>query len=296
VEAFDLGACSGIFCTNQEILTLVDEDGDGLSNADDDNDDGDDQDDADDLCNASGCGNPVQRDGDGDSIPDFFEGIYGSLTDTDDDGVPNEFDIDIDGDGTVNASDSDDDDDGTDDVDDEDADNDGITSAYELDSDRDGVPNFLDWDIDGDDTINDSDTDDDGDDVLDTLDLDDDDNGIADAFESDTDDDGDGIPDFIDETVEEADTSDTRSITGTVTDSDGNGFPGLTVIAYDSQLAGASEIGLALTDADGNYSILYESDSSLDVFIRVYDDDEEELAESDVQFNSDDDATIDVTI
>lgn len=295
IEAFELGSCTGIFCSNQDILTEVDEDNDGLSNTDDDNDDGDDLDDTDDLCNAGGCGNPVQRDGDGNSIPDFFEGIYGSLTDTDDDGIPNEFDIDIDGDGIFNASDADDDADGTDDADDDDADGDGISAAYESDSDRDGIPNFLDLDIDGDNTINDNDTDSDGDDILDVDDLDSNGDGIADAFESDTDDDGDGIPDFIDEVVEGANADDTRLVSGAVADSAGNGLPGLTVILYEKLLNGTTELGVALTDSGGNYSILYESEDFIDLLIRIYDEDGTQLAESNVQYDSDDDENIDLT-
>lgn len=294
-EAFDLGVCTNLSCTNQDILTNVDEDNDGLSNADDTDDDGDSLDDTDDLCNPSGCGNPLQRDGDGDSIPDFFEGIYGGLVDSDSDGVPNEFDIDIDGDGIINETDTDDDGDDIDDADDDDADNDGISSAYEIDSDGDGVPNFLDWDIDGDKTINIIDTDADGDDILDVNDLDTNGDGVADTFESDTDSDGDGVPDFIDETDEGADASNARSISGSVTDSDENGLPGVTVIAYESSLSDATELGLALTDANGHYSILYDSDSSLDVFIRIYDEDGNELAESDVVYNSEEDETIDIT-
>ncbi|GEM_PF-5766563 len=193
-----LGACTGTSCENN-VDALVDEDQDGTTNATDTDDDDDGIADSSDDCNTSGCGNPLQRDSNDDGLPDFYETGYESLTDTDGDGIPNEFDGDIDGDGTANATDTDDDGDGTADASDSDENGDGLADFAETDTDGDGVPNELDGDIDGDGIANSADTDDDGDGTADSTDSDTNGDGVADSTTT-SDSDGDGVPNFLDTT------------------------------------------------------------------------------------------------
>jgi len=114
--------------------------------------------------------------------------LPGVYTDTDADGIPEEWE-DPDGDGIPNLADTD-------------ADGDGILDADEGsdDPDGDGIPNYLDTDSDGD-GIPDADegTDDpDGDGVPNYLDLDSDGDGLADADEGAGDPDGDWLPNYLD--------------------------------------------------------------------------------------------------
>jgi hypothetical protein len=197
-----------------------DDDGDGISNADedldgdgnpaDDDSDGDgtpnyldSDDDGDGVLTADedfdGDGNPANDNTDGDGLPNYLD------PDDDDDGVltaDEDFDGDgnpandnTDGDGLPNYLDPDDDDDG---VLTEDEDFDGDGNPADDDSDRDGLPNYLDPDDDGDgiptpDEILTGDQD--GDHVPDYLEpnnVDTDADGTYNHL--DDDDDGDGVP------------------------------------------------------------------------------------------------------
>lgn len=92
-----------------------------------------------------------------------------------------------------------------------------------------------------------------------------------------------------------ASSDDTRSISGTVSSASAADVSELTVRAFEQDLTGTTLIGEALTDATGAYVITYESSDALDLLIRVLQDDTQ-LAESEVLFNADTDATIDVSL
>lgn len=119
------------------ICQQVDQDGDGLSDADDTDDDGDTVGDSSDSFNESGCETADTYDSDGDNIPDIFEALWASLVDADSDNIPNFCDFDVDGDGLDNDADSDDDGDGTIDSSDTDILGDGVVDSG--DQDHDGV-------------------------------------------------------------------------------------------------------------------------------------------------------------
>jgi len=188
---------------------VVDTDGDGTPDHQDDDMDGDDVLDV------------LDDDTDGDGIPDVDEGS----DDVDGDGLPNYRDTDSDGDGLPDAEEPDQDLDGDGlparlDADDSagrsstDPDGDGIPSRVEggedADADGDGAPNYLDEDSDGDgipDAVEGGSRrppDTDGDDLPDYLDLDSDDDGITDAVEAGPDpsnpihSDDDGLADYRD--------------------------------------------------------------------------------------------------
>lgn len=164
------------------------------------------------------------EDSDGDQIPDVLEDLV-IATDSDQDGIPNTYDVDytegtdsnMDGlDDAVQVLDTDEDE--IPDYLDHDSDKDGMTDTFEAgsnpmqpqDFDGDGIPDFQDTDSDNDgiedafeagqDPTNPLDTDNDGN--LDYLDTDADNDGISDieetVFEWNQDCDLDGIPDFLD--------------------------------------------------------------------------------------------------
>lgn len=146
---------------------------------------------------ATKCSDPdlvdVNKDTDGDGIPDVGEGVDVD-DDTDGDGKPDWDDTDSDNDGIPDGSEA------------------GSNPKNPQDSDMDGVPNFQDTDSDDDgltdtfeagiDPLNPLDTDGDG--IPNYVDTDSDNNGVLDAVEigsdpnNPLDTDGDGIPDFID--------------------------------------------------------------------------------------------------
>lgn len=161
-----------------------------------------------------GAANFLDRDSDGDSLLDSYEG----LSDFDRDGTPNFLDLDSDGDGILDLDDSDLDPDGdgipgyqdtdsdNDDIEDfregtGDFDDDGIPDHLDSDSDNDGVPDAPGEDTDGDGIWNEEETltaDTDDDQIPDYLDLDSDNDGLSDAVEFLNDVDADGVPDYRD--------------------------------------------------------------------------------------------------
>jgi hypothetical protein len=180
-----------------------DDDGDGISNADEDLD---------------GDGNPADDDSDGDGTPDYLDpdddgdGVLTADEDFDGDGNP--ADDNTDGDGLPNYLDPDDDDDG---VLTEDEDFDGDGNPVDDDSDGDGLPNYLDLDDDGDGIPTPAEIltgDQDGDHVPDYLEPNNEDTDADGTYNHlDEDDDGDGVP-----TAEEDWNQD-----GNPTNDDGNG-------------------------------------------------------------------------
>ncbi|MFT5460698.1 MAG: hypothetical protein ACI9K2_007218, partial [Myxococcota bacterium] len=200
-----------------------DTDGDGLSDAADDDDDGDglptrDED-------PDGDGDPTNDDSDGDGLPDHRDadddgdGLLTALEDVDGDGdVRNDR---SDGDGLPDYRDPDDDGDGMptaiEDIDgdgvwDDDADGDGLPNHLDRNDDNDGIPAAnedplgagIDTDLDG---------------VPDFADADDDGDGVPSADEGTGDVDGDGRRDFQD-----ADDDD-DGVPGIDEDHDGDGDP-----------------------------------------------------------------------
>jgi uncharacterized repeat protein (TIGR01451 family) len=253
--------------------TMLDTDGDGISDADE--------------CPSMPC-----RDSDGDGTPDFQD------PDDDGDGVPTALECnavrpcpDTDGDGMPDYLDPDDD-------------GDGVPTRTEAplgviqDTDLDGVPNHLDVDDDGDglptrdERPADADRDTDGDGLADYLEPDDDDDGIptarerADGTMFGADPDGDGIPAFLDTDSDMAMGSDMEEGLG---DSDADGIPNYLdptedaplFVTYEQpsgtggdstpELSGTSEpgasvevsidgtvIGTVIADAEGNWTLAVE--------------------------------------
>ena len=216
---------------------------------------------------SGGTGGSV-LDEDQDSISDADEGAPD--LDTDDDGTPDYLDPDSDDDGISDGFEAGDDnpttspldtdDDGTPDFQDDDSDDDGIPDATEIadgfDTDGDLVPDYLDLDSDNDDVpdadevssgLDPRDPDSDGDTISDGDDglKDADDDGVVNALDDDSD--GDGYPD-----AEEAGDTlvDTRPIDTDFDgiydfldlDSDGDGLP-------DDE---EEDCGLSLEDGDGD--------------------------------------------
>jgi hypothetical protein len=251
-----------------DLADALDTDGDGTPDATDTDDDGDGLSDAQDPkpldSDNDGTNNEVDTDDDGDGILDTAE-APGQALDTDNDGTPNATDTDDDNDGILDTAEIgvldgtgkytlpdsdgdgipdladalDTDGDGTPDATDTDDDNDGLsdtTDKFPLDTDNDGTPNATDTDDDGDgildtaeapgqalDTDNDgtpnaTDTDDDNDGILDTAEI-----GVLDGTGKYTlpDSDGDGIPDLADA----LDTDGDGTPDATDTDDDGDGIP-----------------------------------------------------------------------
>ncbi|XP_050080085.1 serine-aspartate repeat-containing protein I-like [Anopheles maculipalpis] len=168
----------------------------------------------------------IERDSDGDGIPDNLD------TDDDNDGIPDTRDPDssndLDGDGIPNELDPDDDNDGIPDDKDDDDDNDGIPDDQDVDDDNDGIPDTLEGkaksnDLDGDGIPNDQDPDDDNDGIPDTEDDDDDNDGIPD--DQDLDDDNDGVPDALEGKAKTNDLDGDGIPDDQDTDDDNDGIP-----------------------------------------------------------------------
>ncbi len=226
---------------------VADEDGDGISDADEGRRENRDTD---------GDGTPdyLDDDSDGDGIPDAVEaGDTDPRTpprDSDMDGTPDFIDLDADGDGIPDRDEipGDVDGDGIENFADLDDDNDGIRDDLELlgmdipvDTDGDGLADYQDRDSDNDTIMDgherDADTDRDG--TLDLRDLDSDADGIPDATEAGdadletqpVDTDLDGIPDFRDPDSDNDGLSDADEVAGgsspTNPDTDGDGISDL---------------------------------------------------------------------
>ena len=257
-----------------------------------------------------GVPNFFDLDSDNDGIPDILEaggtdinndGIIDGLTDTDDDGLPDNVDVDQ----TLGT----------------DADGDGIDDNFdtsqEADSDGDGIPDYADFtnlgtgDTDGDgiddsvdvtqtggtdrdgDSIDDAfDTDDDGDDILDTADFDDDGDGVVNVIDSDEggtpwpdedfdgdglknrfdlDSDSDGLTDLIEARGSDTDGDGMLDTTG---DTDGDGWGNLT----DPDNGGTPH-ALPDTDTDGSQDYLdidADADGVYD-YNEAFDDDEDDV-------------------
>ncbi|MCB9592211.1 MAG: VWA domain-containing protein [Sandaracinaceae bacterium] len=189
-------------------------------------------------------GRPSGTDTDGDGIPNEYEGAADRL-DTDGDGTPDFEDDDSDNDGIPDSEEGgnpggmprDSDGDGTPDFQDTDSDNNGIDDAIEgsADIDGDGAGNHIDSDNDGD-RLSDiaeigadpsAPIDTDGDGTPDYNDLDSDGDFIPDGYEGELDTDMDMIVDRFDE------------------DSDGDGIS-------DAEEAGDEDLGTAPRDTDGD--------------------------------------------
>jgi hypothetical protein len=136
VDLGDLAEASGVVTCAVDVLDLLDWDGDGVSDRDDDDDDGDGTPDAEDADDDNdGIDDDDQDfDADGDGTPDDLD------DDDDGDGIPDAQDDDDDNDGVLDSADHDADDDGVADADDDDDDNDGIPDAEDQDDDNDGIP------------------------------------------------------------------------------------------------------------------------------------------------------------
>ncbi|MCH2199474.1 MAG: Ig-like domain-containing protein [Flavobacteriales bacterium] len=222
-------------------------------------------------------------DSDGDSVPDFLEGV---TEDTDGDGVMNYLDTDSDGDGIPDEIEADPttldlctvvvvdtDNDGIPDILDTDSDNDGIDDETEagngnnpVDTDGDGTPDYQDSDSDNDEIPDyaengdDGDiTDTDGDDIPDYLDEDSDNDGISDEDEAGEDatdpidTDGDGEPDFQD-TDSDGDGIDDEEEAGDgndPVDTDGDGVPDYQDEDADNDGINDDTEGDVDTDGDG---------------------------------------------
>ncbi len=233
--------CQGTVCTTATVtITVVsmDDDGDGVSNAQEAIDGTDPNNSCDynathqlvstttaawKAADCDGDGTPNGTDtkpldpcvNSGTGTPDVTNTIW-ATADCDNDGIPNAIDgvADTDGDGIPNYKDLDSDGDGIPDSI-EDSGCTGTSPCTPTDTDGDGTPNFLDLDSDGDgisDNLEDTGctgtapcipTDTDGDGTPDYLDLDSDNDGILDSVEKGTgstpiDTDGDGTPDYRD--------------------------------------------------------------------------------------------------
>ena len=177
-------------------------------------------------------------DTDGDGITDEDEAALGTDPfdeDSDDDGLLDgeEGDEDSDGDGVIDALDDDDDDDGLPTIDElgddrgpVDSDGDGTPDHLDTDSDDDGIDDATegDGDTDADGTPDFRDTDSDNDSVLDTDEVDGDSDGDGVPDRLDADDDGDGWPTLVEESYENKDL-DGDGITNYLDpDSDGDGI------------------------------------------------------------------------
>jgi hypothetical protein len=165
----------------------ADDDGDGMSTADEGSSDPD----------GDGLPNSLDDDSDGDGLSDLDEGNG----DFDGDGIPDFLDTDADGDGLPDALEGG-----------QDTDGDGIPNAYDLDSDGDGLPDWYEAEAAG---WPESDADPDGDGLPAWLDPDSDGDGVPDAVEGDGDADCDSIPDWLDPDDED----------GPCADPDGDGIP-----------------------------------------------------------------------
>ena len=253
VDYVALKYCAGDFDTDGDgqldDTQDLDNDNDGISNADE----GDADPDGDQIPNH------LDDDSDGDGIPDSVEGNV----DTDGDGIPDFLDLDSDGDGIPDSVEGtvDTDGDGIPDYLDLDSDGDGILDSVEgtVDSDGDGIPDYLDSNQAADsdnDGIPDSvegTVDTDGDGTPDYLDTDSDDDGIPDSVEGNVDSDGDGTPDYLDTDSDGDGIPD--SVEGNV-DTDGDGIPDYLDLDSDGDGIPDSVEGNVDTDGDGKADYL----------------------------------------
>ncbi|HSW61112.1 MAG TPA: hypothetical protein VLJ60_09945 [bacterium] len=180
----------------------------------------------------------LNKDSDGDGIPDYVEKPNGIPVDTNEDGTPDYLDTDSDGDSIPDSVECP-----------------KLTCA---DTDEDGVPDYRDTDSD-DDGISDSveaganpenpvDTDDDG--IPDYRDLDSDNDGILDIHESDKDADGDKIPNYLDPDSDNDTIPDCIEKYGkTFRDTDKDGYPDCKAL-HDYSKPPAD------TDGDGAYDFI----------------------------------------
>lgn len=214
-----------------------------------------------------------ELDADDDGLPDVVDGSV----DTDNDGQPDFQDTDSDNDGLLDAveapvSGTDSDGDGIDnqfDVDStggSDANGDGVDDAVVAaglqDSDGDGVPDFRDADSDNDgisDLVEastpDTDIDDDG--IPDSIDPDSDGDGIPDAIEGSGDTDGDGIADFRDDDSDNDGTADAVENPVSGTDTDGDGIDD----DFDVDVTGGPDANGDGIDDDAVADVLLDSDN-----------------------------------
>jgi hypothetical protein len=234
-----------------DLADVLDTDGDGIADNVDTDDDGDGLSDAQDPkpldTDNDGTPNATDTDDDGDGILDSAESPGQSL-DTDNDSTPNATDTDDDNDGILDSVEQ-----GT-----------LVGGVYTLpDSDGDGIPDLADaLDTDGDGIADNVDTDDDGDGLSDAQDpkpLDTDNDGTPNA--TDTDDDGDGILDSAEVSGQVLDTDNDSTPNATDTDDDNDGIPDTTeqgtlvggvYTLPDSDGDGIPDLADALdTDGDG---------------------------------------------
>ena len=273
VDYVALKYCAGDFDTDGDgqldDTQDLDNDNDGISNADE----GDADPDGDQIPNH------LDDDSDGDGILDSVEGNV----DTDGDGIPDFLDLDSDGDGIPDSVEGtvDTDGDGIPDYLDLDSDGDGIPDSVEgvVDSDGDGIPDYIDssqaLDSDGDgipDSVEGT-VDTDGDGTPDYLDTDSDGDGIPDSVEGNVDSDGDGIPDYLDPDSDGDGIPD--SVEGVV-DSDGDGTPDYLDLDSDGDGIPDSVEGVVDSDGDGRPDYLdddSDGDGILDSVEGVVDSD-----------------------
>ena len=215
-ECSEDGKCVDL--QNDGILPQSDED---ENYPDDDNpDDGKDNDtDSDDADSET----DLNKDSDGDGIPDSVEKPNGIPVDTDEDGVPDYLDPDSDGDGIPDSVECPE-------LPCRDTDDDGVPDYRDTDSDGDGIPDSVEA---GDDPENPVDSDGDG--IPDYRDLDSDNDGILDIYEGSKDADGDGIPNYLD------------------LDSDGDGIPDC-IEKYGKNFRDTNKDGYPDCDAPHDYS------------------------------------------
>ncbi|MCP5325103.1 MAG: choice-of-anchor L domain-containing protein [Oceanospirillaceae bacterium] len=201
-----------------------DDDGDGISTADEGTTADSDNDGIKDYLDADSDSSDGNNDSDRDGIADDLECTTSPCEDSDSDGIPDYMDTDSDNNGIadgeeVGGSGRDTDADGIPDYKDLDDDNDGINDADEIidpanpqDSDADGIPDYQDADSDSTDGSNDSDHD-----------------GISDSVECSSqpcvDTDNDGTPDYMDEDSDNDGLSDNQEADGDANNTDENTLP-----------------------------------------------------------------------
>jgi len=165
----------------------------------------------------------MNKDSDGDGIPDYIEKPNGIPVDTDEDGTPDYLDLDSDGDGIPDSVECPE-------LPCADTDNDGVPDYRDTDSDGDGIPDSVEAGTDPENPV-----DSDGDGIPDYRDLDSDNDGILDIYEGSKDADGDGVPNYLD------------------LDSDGDGIPDC-IEKYGKIFRDTNKDGYPDCDAPHDYS------------------------------------------
>jgi len=239
----------GISNADEGVVALTDSDGDGIPDyldLDSDNDGIPDVLEGSGDVDGDGVGNWRDQDSDADGISDTMEADRLpplSENDIDDDGIPDEIDVDntggmdVDGDGVDDA------------LEPNDTDGDGIPDFLDIDADGDGIPDIIETtvDSDGDNTGNWRDTDSDND-------------GIGDDVEADalpplsgSDFDGDGIDDAIDPDQTGGADADMDGVDDALqpNDTDGDGLPDYLDDDTDGDTLPDSTEGTTDTDGDG---------------------------------------------